>query len=43
MVKKAIQLSILTGSTVQLKIYNEYDGSLVEYHTNSDHDFDMIN
>ena len=42
LVKKAIQLSMLTGSLVQLKVYNEKDNSLVEFYTNSDRDFDGI-
>jgi hypothetical protein len=30
-IKKAIQLSELTGAIIQLKIFNEEDGSLIEY------------
>ena len=42
LLKKAIQISNLTGTLVQLKIYNENDNSLVEFYSNSEHDFDGI-
>ena len=41
-VKKAIQLSKLTGALVELKIYNKKDNSLVEFYTNTEDDFDGI-
>lgn len=42
LVKKASQLSILTGSLVQLKIFNEKDNSFVEFYTNSEVELDGI-
>ena len=42
MVKKAIQLSMLTGALVELKIYNQKDNSLVEFYTNREDDLDGI-
>ena len=42
LVKKAIQIGKLTGTLVQLKIYNEVDNSLVEFYSNNEHDFDGI-
>ena len=40
--KKAMELSLLTGASVMIKIYNEEDDSLIEYYSNNDTDFDMI-
>ena len=34
-IKKAIQISKLTGAVVQVKIFNEEDGSLVELYSHS--------
>ena len=41
-VKKAIQLSKLTGAAIQLKIYNEEDGSLVEFFSDLKNDLKDI-
>ena len=42
LVKKASQLSILTGSLVQLKIFNEKDNSFVEFYTTGEDDLEGI-
>ena len=42
LLKKAIQLSKLTGAQVQLKVYNEMDQSFVEYFSQNENDFDML-
>ena len=34
-IKKAIQLSKLTGSVVELKVFNPEDGSLIEFFSDS--------
>ena len=34
-IKKAIQLSKLTGAVVELKVYNPEDGSLIEFFSES--------
>jgi len=36
LLKKAIQLSKLTGAHVELKVYYEKDQSLIEYYSNSE-------
>lgn len=41
-VKKAIQLSLLTGSIVELKIFNKSDNSLIEFYTKNEKDLDGI-
>jgi len=40
--KKAIELSMLTGAKIMLKIYDEEDDSLIEYFSQNDNDFDII-
>ena len=39
LLKKAIQLSKLTGAKVQLKVYYAKDKSLIEYYSHSEDDF----
>ena len=41
-IKKAIQLSKLTGAVLQLKVYNEEDGSLIEFYSNAEDELDGI-
>lgn len=43
LLKKAIQLSMLTDAKVMLKVYNNQEKSLIEYYSHSEHDFDNIN
>jgi len=33
--KKAVQLSLLSGSVVELKVYNQKDKSFIEYYSHS--------
>ena len=33
--KKAVQLSLLSGSVVELKVYNHKDKSFIEYYSHS--------
>jgi hypothetical protein len=33
--KKAVQLSLLSGSVIELKVYNQKDKSFVEYYSHS--------
>lgn len=42
LLKKAIQLSKLTGAKVQLKIFNDADKSFIEYFSHSEEDFDYL-
>lgn len=42
LLKKAIQLSKLTGAHVELKVYYERDKSLIEYYSNSEREFDNV-
>ena len=42
LIKKALQLTKLSGAQVQLKIYNPEDKSFVEFHSHSDDAFDQI-
>jgi hypothetical protein len=41
-IKKAIQLSKLTGAILHLKVYNEEDASLIEFYSNSKDELDGI-
>ena len=41
-IKKAMELSMLTGAAVMIKVYNEEDNSFVEYCSANDNYFDMI-
>ena len=43
LLKKAIQLSKLTGAKVMLRVYNSTDHSLVEYFSTSEDDFNGLN
>ena len=43
LLKKAIQLSKLTGAKIVLKVYNQEDNSLIEYYSQSENEFDEIN
>lgn len=40
--KKAIQLSLLSGSVIELKVYNEKDKSFVEYYSHSKNQFEGL-
>lgn len=42
LLRKAIELSLLTGTIIQLKIYKPSDFSLVEYFSSSEREFDTI-
>lgn len=42
LLKKAIQLSKLTGALVQLKVHNPRDQSLIEYYSFGENDFNDI-
>ena len=42
LLKKAIQLSKLTGALVELKVYNWRDQSLIEYFSHTEDDFSGI-
>lgn len=42
LIKKAIQLSNLTKCTIELRIYNKEDKSLVEYFSESQNDLKNI-
>jgi hypothetical protein len=42
LLKKAIQLSKLTGAQVQLKVYNDMDQSYIEYFSKNENDFDNL-
>ncbi len=39
---KAIELSKLTGAKIQLKVYNQFDQSLLEYFSTSENELDPI-
>ena len=39
LLKKAMQLSKLTGAQVQLRVYNHADKSLIEYFSHQESDF----
>ena len=40
--KKALQLSKLTNCTIQMKVYNLEDKSLIEYYTNDINELDQV-
>lgn len=42
LLRKAMELSLLTGTLIQLKIYKPGDFSLVEYFSTNEHEFDTI-
>ena len=42
LLRKAMELSLLTGTLVQLKIYKPSDFSLVEYFSSTEQEFDTI-
>lgn len=42
LVKKAMQLSLLTGAKVHLRVYSEHDNLLIEYYSNNASDFNGI-
>ena len=42
LLRKAMELSLLTGTLIQLKIYRPGDFSLVEYFSTMENDFDTI-
>lgn len=42
LLKKAIQLSKLTDATIELRIYNSKDKSLIEYFSNKDDELNLI-
>ena len=42
LLKKAIELSLLTGAKVHLKIYHDRDSSLVEYCSDKDGNIDQV-
>jgi hypothetical protein len=42
LLKKAIQLSMLTEAKVMLKVYNSKDKSLIEYYSHSETDFENL-
>jgi hypothetical protein len=43
LLKKAMQLSVLTDAKIVLKIYNPEDKSLIEYFSHSYNDFENLN
>ena len=40
--KKAMELSLLTGAAITMKIYNEEDDSLIEYYSRNNNEFETI-
>ena len=42
LLRKAMELSLLTGTVIQMKIYRPADFSLVEYFATTEKDFDTI-